>query len=265
MRVLMIGDVVGSIGRQTLMTYLPKLKEMYSPDVIVVNGENAASNGRGIQRLILREWLDAGVDCVTMGNHTWGQREIFDFIDEETKLLRPANFPEGTPGKGMVVLSKQVGKLAVINLMGRTYMESALDCPFRTVDRLLEGLNPNTYVLIDFHAETTSEKQAFAWYVDGRVSAVVGTHTHVQTADEKILPKGTGYLTDVGMVGPYDSVIGMERSAVIKRFVTQLPVRFEVAKGRTQFNAVLFDFKKETKKAQKIQRIRIDHDTPLIG
>ncbi|PRZ15480.1 hypothetical protein CLV36_104205 [Laceyella sediminis] len=265
MRVLMIGDVVGNIGRQTLKIYLPKLKQMYSPDAIVVNGENAAANGRGIQRAIVREWLDAGIDCVTLGNHAWGQGEVFDFIDEEAHLIRPANFPEGTPGKGMTVLSTKGGKLAVINLMGRAYMESALDCPFRTADRLLQQLSHNTYILIDFHAETTSEKQAFAWYVDGRVSAVVGTHTHVQTADEKILPKGTGYLTDVGMVGPYDSVIGMERTAVIKRFVTQLPVRFEVAKGRTQFNAVLFDFDKETKKAKKIKRIRIDDDMPLIG
>jgi len=264
MRILMIGDIVGAIGRKTVFTYLPKLNQMFSPDVIVANGENAAANGRGIVRSVVRELLESGIHCITLGNHAWGQVEVFDFIDDEPYVVRPANFPEGTPGKGYATLSTQAGRLTVINVMGRAYM-ATIDCPFRTVDRILEEIPPSSHVLVDFHAETTSEKQALAWYLDGRVSAVVGTHTHVQTADERVLPKGTGYLTDVGMVGAYDSVIGMEKSAVIKRFLTQMPVRFEVAKGRTQFHAVLIDLDKQTKKTKRIQRIRIDEDHPLIG
>lgn len=260
----MIGDIVGQAGRKAIATYLPKLSQMYSPDAIVANGENAASNGRGIQREVVRELMDLGVDCITLGNHAWAQSEIFDFIDEEPNLVRPANFPSGTPGRGYTILNLQGGKLAVVNLMGRTYMGD-LDCPFRKAEEILEQIPGSPYILVDFHAETTSEKQALAYFLDGRISALIGTHTHVQTADERILPKGTGYLTDVGMVGPYDSVIGMEKSAVVKRFVTQMPVRFSVARGREQFNAVLIDLNKETKKTLKLTRIRIDEEHPLIG
>jgi metallophosphoesterase (TIGR00282 family) len=208
--------------------------------------------------------LDAGIHCITLGNHAWSQPEVFDFIDDEPCLIRPANFPEGTPGKGFSVFSTLAGKLTVINVMGRAYM-GTLECPFRTVDAILKQIPSSSYVLVDCHAETTSEKQALAWYLDGKISALVGTHTHVQTADERILPKGTGYLTDVGMVGPVDGVIGMEKSAVIKRFLTQMPVRFEVARGKAQFNAVLIDLDKQTKKAKKLTRIRIDEDHPLLG
>lgn len=264
MRILMIGDIVGTIGRKTVSIYLPKLIQMFSPDVIIANGENAAPNGRGIIRSAIRELFDLGVNCITLGNHTWGQSEVFDFIDDEPYVVRPANFPEGTPGKGYSTFSTQAGRLTVINLMGRAYMAS-IDCPFRTVDQILKEIPASSYILVDFHAETTSEKQALAWYLDGRVSAVIGTHTHVQTADERVLPKGTGYLTDVGMVGAYDGVIGMEKSAVIKRFLTQLPVRFEVAKGRQQFHAVLIELDKQTKKTKSMKRIRIDEDHPLIG
>ncbi|SEN43616.1 TIGR00282 family metallophosphoesterase [Lihuaxuella thermophila] len=264
MRILMIGDVVGSLGLKTMSVYLPKLNKLYSPDAIVVNGENAAGNGRGIGKAIAREMFELGVHCITLGNHAWGQAEVFDFIDEEQGIVRPANFPVGTPGQGFTVIPTQAGKLTVINLMGRTFM-APLDCPFRKMDEILEQVPTDSCILVDFHAETTSEKQALAWYLDGRVSAVVGTHTHVQTADERILSKGTGYLTDVGMVGPYDGIIGMERSAIIKRFLTQMPVRFSVAKGRCQFNAVLIDIDKQTKKAKHLKRIRIDEDTPLIS
>lgn len=260
MRMLMIGDIVGKKGQETLQTYLPKLKQTYQPDVVVVNGENAASNGRGITKEIYREFLALGVDCVTMGNHTWGQSEIFDFIDEEDKLIRPANFPEGTPGKGYITFSTAKGKVVIINLMGRTYAANSLDCPFRTADFILKKISGNPYILVDMHAETTSEKQALAWYLDGRVSAVVGTHTHVQTADERILPKGTGYLTDVGMTGPYNGVIGMEVDAVVRRFITQLPVRFEVSQEGFMLQGVLIDFDPANKRTKKMKKIRIDND-----
>lgn len=256
----MIGDVVGLSGQKTLLEYLPKLKRAHHPDLIVVNGENAA-DGRGITRPIAREFYGSGVDCITLGNHTWDKREIFDFIDGEERMVRPANYPEGTPGQGYVHLKFAGGELVVINLMGRSFL-STLDCPFREADAILKKLKGNPPVLVDFHAETTSEKLALAWYLDGRVSAVVGTHTHIQTADERILPQGTAYLTDVGMVGPYDGVLGMDKELVIKKFLTQLPVRFEVAKGRNQLNAVLIDLNSATGKATGIKRLRLDDDQP---
>jgi 2',3'-cyclic-nucleotide 2'-phosphodiesterase len=264
MRILMIGDIVGQLGRQTLSIYLPKLHKMYKPDFIVANGENAANNGRGILKAQAYDMFDLGVCCITLGNHAWGQAAVFDFIDDEPRLIRPANYPPGTPGNGYTILRSSVGKLAVVNLLGRTFM-TPLDCPFREIDQILQKIPPSTPVLVDIHAETTSEKQAFAWYVDGRVSAVIGTHTHVQTADERVLPKGTGYLSDVGMVGPSDGIIGMERTAVIRRFMTQLPVRFEVAKGSCHFHAVLLDIDKSSKKTIKLKRIRIDEEYPLIS
>ncbi|SFS60213.1 TIGR00282 family metallophosphoesterase [Marininema halotolerans] len=261
MRVLMIGDIVGESGRTTLSTYLPRLKRTYQPDAIIVNGENAADDGRGITRGIAREFFGAGVDGITLGNHTWDKREIFDFIDDEPRLIRPANYPEGAPGASVVRLTLSQGTLTVISLMGRTFMNN-LDCPFRKVDELLTSIKGKGPILVDFHAETTSEKQALAWYVDGRVSAVIGTHTHVQTGDERILPNGTAFLSDVGMTGPYDSILGMEKEVVLKRFLTQLPVRFEVARGRSQLNGVLLDINVTSGIAQGIKRIRIDDDQP---
>lgn len=256
----MIGDIVGQIGRQVLETYLPKFKRTYNPDVIVVNGENAAANGRGINREITRQLINLGVDCITLGNHAWGQQEIFDFIDDESRLIRPANFPEGTPGNGYYTLTTSKGKCTIISVMGRTFSSVQLDCPFRSVESILKRLTGEQAVFVDFHAETTSEKQALAWFLDGRVSAVVGTHTHVQTADERILPGGTGYLTDVGMVGPYNGVLGMDTEAVLKRFLTQLPVRFEVSNSGFALHAVLIDLNPVTKKAVNLKRIRIDND-----
>ncbi|MCH5586417.1 TIGR00282 family metallophosphoesterase [Shimazuella sp. AN120528] len=265
MRLLMIGDIVGKVGQDTLRTYLPELRQTYQPDVVVVNGENAAINGRGITRDIYRGFLSLGIDCVTMGNHTWGQSEIFDFIEDEERIIRPANYPEGTPGRGYTIISTTKGKVVIINLMGRTYAASSLDCPFRTADNILNRISGNPYILVDMHAETTSEKQALTWYLDGRVSAVVGTHTHVQTADERILPKGTGYLTDIGMTGPYNGVIGMEVDAVVRRFVTQLPVRFEVSKEGFMLQGVLIDFDTSNKRTKKMKRIRIDNDRPWLN
>lgn len=265
MRILMIGDIVGTIGQQTLKTYLPRLKQTYSPDVVIVNGENAATNGRGITREIFHEFRKLGIDCVTMGNHTWGQPEIFDFIDKEDRLLRPANYPEGTPGRGFITFTSTKGKVAIINVMGRTFSSTDLDCPFRSLDAILKRVPKDAYIFVDVHAETTSEKQALAWYLDGRVSAVVGTHTHVQTADEKVLPKGTAYLTDVGMTGPYYGAIGVEIEAVIRRFLTQLPVRFEVSKEGFMLQGVVIDFSPATKRATKLKRIRIDNDNPWLN
>lgn len=262
MRVLMFGDVVGSCGRSALRHQLPRLKRSLQPDVIIANGENAAG-GRGITRSILRELYELGIDCVTLGNHSWDQREIFDFIDDETRLIRPANYPEGTPGRGVAEIPVGQEVLAVINLMGRTFMPLS-ECPFRVVDALLRDLVKTPFILVDFHAETTSEKQAMAWHLDGRVSAVIGTHTHVQTADERILPAGTAYLTDVGMVGAYNGVIGMDRDLVLKKFRTQLPVRLESGSGPAQLNAVLIDLDRPSGRARQIRRIRIDDDHPFM-
>lgn len=263
MRILFLGDIVGSPGREMVKEYLPRLKRKYQPSVIVANGENAA-NGRGITEKITKELYAAGVQAFTLGNHTWDNKEIFDFIDQDARMVRPANFPQGTPGKGLTFIQTPDGELAVINLQGRSFLPP-LDCPFTVADQLVEQARKRTkYIFVDFHAEATSEKQAIGWYLDGKVSAVVGTHTHVQTADERILPGGTGYLTDAGMCGPMDGILGMDREAVLKKFLTQLPVRFEVAQGNTQLNAVLFSLDKETGKTVKIQRIRIDSEYPFM-
>lgn len=263
MRILFIGDVVGRGGRDTLVSFLPKLKKKYQPTFTIVNGENAAA-GRGITEKITKDFFEAGAQAITMGNHTWDNKEIFEFIDHESKLVRPANFPEGTPGLGYTVIRSNQLELAVVNLMGRTFLP-ATDCPFRKAEEIVNKLKQRTpFIFVDFHAEATSEKQAMGWFLDGKVSAVVGTHTHVQTGDGRILPQGTAYLTDVGMVGPQDSILGMETEAVLKKFLTQLPVRFEVASGRNQLNAVVIDLNSTTGKAVKIQTVRIDEEHPLI-
>jgi 2',3'-cyclic-nucleotide 2'-phosphodiesterase len=259
MRLLFIGDVVGSPGRSMIQEYLPALKKKYRPTLTVINGENAA-NGKGITEKIYRNFLELGAQAVTLGNHAWDNRDVFEFIDEAKYLVRPANFPEGTPGKGIVYITCNDVEVAVINLQGRTFLP-AIECPFRAADKLVEEARKRTPIIfVDFHGEATSEKQAMGWYLDGKVTAVVGTHTHVQTADNRILPGGTGYLTDVGMTGPYDGILGVEREAVLKKFLTSLPVRFEVSNGRAQLSAVLIDIAKETGKATKMQRILINDD-----
>ncbi|TCP30260.1 hypothetical protein EV207_10683 [Scopulibacillus darangshiensis] len=264
MRILFIGDVYGKLGRQMVADYLPKLKNHYRPTVTIINGENAA-HGKGITKKIYSSFMEAGADMVTMGNHTWDNKEIFEFIDDAKRLVRPANFPDGTPGDGMKFLQINQLQAAVINLQGRTFLP-AIDDPFRTADRLIEEARKTTPIIfVDFHAETTSEKLAMGWYLDGRVSAVVGTHTHVPTADERILPKGTAYLTDVGMTGPYDGILGVQRDAVIKRFLTHLPVRFESETGRTQLGCAVIDVNDKTGKAVKIERKLINDDHPFYG
>ncbi|WP_018660198.1 TIGR00282 family metallophosphoesterase [Heyndrickxia acidiproducens] len=265
MRILFVGDIVGSPGRDMVKEYLPKLKTKYRPQLAVVNGENAAG-GRGMTQKIYRELLNAGADAITLGNHAWDNKDIFEFIDDAKYMVRPANFPEGTPGKGMMLIKAGGTEFAIINLQGRTFM-NALDDPFRKAEELVERAKKKThYIFVDFHAETTSEKQAMGWFLDGKVSAVVGTHTHVQTSDARVLPNGTAYLTDVGMTGPYDAILGMEKSAVIKKFMTSLPVRFEVPKsGRKILSACIIDLDKKTGRAAQIQNLLINEDHPFIA
>jgi len=253
MRFLAIGDVVGRPGRNILKSTLSKLKENYKIDVVIANCENAAG-GNGLTKKVADELFSIGIDVMTMGNHVWANKEIFSFIENETRIIRPANYPEGTtPGRGYNVFEKNNVKFTVINLCGRVFMEN-LDCPFRKIDEILKKIEC-PIIIVDFHAEATSEKIALGFYVDGRVSCVYGTHTHVQTADEKILPNGTAYITDIGMTGPYDSVLGVDKDIVIQKFTTLLPVRFEVAKGKAQFNGIVFEVDNNSGKAISIERI----------
>jgi len=262
MRLLFIGDIYGKVGREMVEDYLQKLKNYYKPTFTIVNGENSAG-GKGLTEKIYRMLMECGADAVTMGNHTFDNKEIFEFIDRAPKLIRPANYPDGTPGVGMLFLNRNGVEVAIINLQGRTFLP-AIDDPFRTADALIAEARLRTPIIfVDFHAETTSEKVAMGWYLDGKVSAVIGTHTHVQTADERILPQGTAYLTDAGMTGPYDGVIGVEREAVIRKFLTALPVRFESATGRGQLSAVVIDIDEATGRATAISRRLINDDHPF--
>ncbi|WP_428908593.1 TIGR00282 family metallophosphoesterase [Niallia sp. Krafla_26] len=265
MNILFIGDVVSSMGRDMVKEYLPKLKEKYRPHITIVNGENAAG-GKGITEKIYRGFLEIGAQAVTLGNHTWDNREIFEFIDHAKYLVRPANFPENNPGQGIVYLKMNSEEIAVISLQGRTFL-AANDCPFQKADQLIEEAKVRTPIIfVDFHAEATSEKQAMGWYLDGRVSAVIGTHTHVQTADHRILPKGTAFMSDVGMTGPYDEILGMDKEVVIRRFLTGLPGRFEVPKtGRAQLSAVCIEIDNKTGNAKKITPILINEDHPFYS
>ena len=235
--VLCVGDVFGEPGRRAIETLLPKLRKQHDVDVAVVNVENAAA-GAGVTPALARGFLQHGVDVMTSGNHIWDKKEIIDYIVKENLLLRPANYPPGTPGVGSIVVKAGPHKVAVLNLMGRVFLP-LLDCPFRTADEELIRLKQETpVVIVDMHCEATSESQAMGWYLDGRVSAVVGTHRHVQTADERVLPQGTAYITDVGMTGPHGGVIGMDRNGIISKFLNGLPARFEVgAVHARQFGA----------------------------
>ncbi len=257
MRIIFIGDLVGKPARLYLQEYLPDLKRRLGADLVIANGENAAG-GAGITARVYQEIRNAGVDLVTGGNHIWDQKDIYNFIDTEDRMLRPANYPvETTPGRGACLLRMKSGKktAAVINLIGRVFMH-AVDCPFKAADREIEALNgPVQVIIIDFHAEATSEKQAMGWYLDGKVSAVIGTHSHVQTADERLLGKGTAYITDVGMVGLYDSILGVDKYEPLQMFLTQQPQRFSISKGKVLFNAVLVEVDEISGKAISIERI----------
>ncbi|MGO8672445.1 MAG: TIGR00282 family metallophosphoesterase [Capsulimonadaceae bacterium] len=253
----MLGDLVGKPGRDAAMSMLPTLQETYDPDFVVVNGENAAA-GHGITPEIAGELLRSGVNVVTLGNHAWARREIVPYLEREPRIIRPMNYPEGTPGAGFGVYCARGGaKVAVANIMGRAFMEPLND-PFRAADEFLSSVAGRASVsLIDFHAEATSEKMALGYYLDGRVGAVVGTHTHVQTADERILPNGTAYITDVGMVGPQQSVIGMDAEGVVEKFVTLMPRRYQVAAGAVVLCGVCIDFNDNGRTAIHIERIQI--------
>jgi metallophosphoesterase (TIGR00282 family) len=241
MRILFVGDIVGSPGRQIVHDRLADIVSQRQIDLVIANGENAAS-GFGITPRLADELLAMGIDVLTGGNHSWDRKEILDYMPHQPRLLRPGNFPEGTPGFGSFIGTATNGvKYAVLNLQGRVFL-TPIDDPFRKADAELAALPADVaFVLVDVHAETTSEKIAMGWYLDGRVTAVVGTHTHVTTADEHLLPQGTAYITDVGMTGPHGGVIGMDREGIIKRFLDGLPARFEVASGDVQMNCVLIE------------------------
>ncbi len=256
MRILFLGDVVGRPGRRAVRELLPPLREKYQPDLVLANGENAAG-GNGITKEVAEELYEAGVDVLTMGNHVWDRKEVYAFIENDPRVVRPANYPPETPGRGYTIVRVGEVKVGVLNLSGRVFLPP-LDCPFRTADRLISLIQQETpLIIVDFHAEATSEKMAFAWYVDGRVTAVIGTHTHIQTADERILPNGTAYITDVGMTGPRDSVLGVKVDCVLARFLTMRPVRFEVAGGPVQLNALFLEAEPSRGKALTLERIQI--------
>jgi metallophosphoesterase (TIGR00282 family) len=260
LRILFIGDIVGRPGRDLVKAGLPALLELHSIDFVIANVENAAA-GFGVTREIGDQLLDEGVEVMTSGNHIWDRKEALDYIGTEARLLRPANFPAGTPGNGSYLARTQDGRsVGVVNVMGRVFMVS-IDNPFAVASREVEALHARTrIVFVDFHAEATSEKQAMGWHLDGKATAVVGTHTHVQTADERLLPKGTAYMTDVGMTGPHDSIIGVEVEAALSRFLTAMPSKFETATGNPRLNAVIVDADDATGKALAIERLSYSLD-----
>jgi 2',3'-cyclic-nucleotide 2'-phosphodiesterase len=267
MRILFIGDIVGSPGRQIVHDRLADLVAQRKIDLVIANGENSAA-GFGITPRIAEELLQTDIAVLTGGNHSWDKREILDYMPHEPRLLRPANFPDGIPGSGLYIgIAKNGVKYCVINLQGRIFLP-AIEDPFREVDELLASLPPDVAVVfVDMHAETTSEKVALGWYLDGRATVVVGTHTHVATADERVLPLGTAYITDVGMTGPHSGVIGMDKEAIIRKFLNSLPARFEVANGDVQMNAVLIETDDDGPRnsarrlrAKSIERLRLRAD-----
>jgi metallophosphoesterase (TIGR00282 family) len=254
LNILVMGDIVGRPGRQAVRKLLPDIVSENNIEFTIANAENA-SGGRGLTREVMHELLGAGIDVLTMGNHVWDNKEILSFIDDEPRLIRPANYPSPCPGQGYHVYRAGFNqKIAVINVAGRVFMP-ALDCPFRTAEQIIADFQDVDYIIIDIHAEATSEKQAFGYYFDGKVSAVLGTHTHIQTADERILPEGTAYITDLGMTGPIESVLGMDRHLVINKFLSQRPVRFEVAKGPSQLQGVILELDEQTRRVAHIRRI----------
>jgi metallophosphoesterase (TIGR00282 family) len=259
-RILFIGDIVGRPGRELLKRGLTAIVDHHSIDVVIANAENSAA-GFGITREIGEQLLDWGVDVMTSGNHIWDKKEALDYIGTEPRLLRPANYPAGAPGNGSYLTRTRHGEtIGVINIMGRVFMLN-IDDPFTVVLREIDAMRERTRtIFVDFHAEATSEKIAMGWHLDGRVSAVVGTHTHVQTADERILPKGTAYLTDVGMTGPHDSIIGVDIAAALGRFLTALPAKFETATGNPRLHAVIVETDSQTGRAVDIERLSLGVD-----
>ena len=256
MKILFIGDVVGEPGRRAIKELLPKLKKSEGLGFVVANCENAAA-GSGITPMLADELFGYGVDCLTSGDHIWKRKEIFDRLESDRRILRPANYPVDNPGAGSTVIESESGEsVGVINLVGRVFMQAVL-CPFETAKKEIEKLKSKTRIIIvDMHAEATSEKIALGWYLDGTVSAIIGTHTHVQTADEKILPNGTAFISDAGMTGPFDGVIGRKKEQILTRFLTQMPTKFEMAEGDIELHGVIIDIDEKTGKANAIKRLQ---------
>lgn len=256
MLILFIGDIVGEPGRRAIKELLPKIVKREKIDFVIANGENAAG-GSGITPMLVDELLGYGVDVITSGDHIWKRKEIVERLNEDTRILRPANYPRESPGFGSTVITSKSGTdVGVINIQGRVFMQ-AIECPFRTAKAEVDKLkNKTRIIIVDIHAEATSEKMALGWFLDGLVSAIIGTHTHVQTADEKILPQGTAFLTDAGMTGPFDSVIGRNKEQILTRFISQLPTRFEMAEGDIQLHGAIIDVDEKTGKANAIKRIQ---------
>jgi len=260
LKLLFIGDIFGHAGRRIVADHLADIRTSQGIDVVIANGENSAA-GFGITPNIAEELFRYGIDVMTSGNHIWDKRDIYDYLGRQPRLIRPANYPPPAPGSGLYIHQTPSGaRCAVINLQGRVYMADT-DCPFRKIDEVLASIPADVKVrFIDFHAEVTSEKMAMGWHVDGRVSAIVGTHTHIPTADTRILPGGTGYQTDCGMTGPYDSVIGVEKEPVIQKFLTAMPIKMEAAKGTVELHSVIVDVDDETGKAREIRRHTVRGD-----
>jgi metallophosphoesterase (TIGR00282 family) len=257
MRILILGDIVGRPARRAVRDLVPDIIQRENIDLAIANAENAAG-GMGVDVKSAQELFSSGIHVLTSGNHIWKKKEIFSYLDEHSYLLRPANYPEGAPGRGWCEWRKNSLTALVVNVQGRVFMPNHVDDPFRSIDRILEQHGQHSrVVIVDMHAEATSEKNAMGWYLDGRASVVFGTHTHVQTADERILPNGTAYITDLGMCGPFDSVIGIEREIVINGFLTQLPRKFEVAQENVVLQGVLVDVDPYTGKAHEIRRLRL--------
>ncbi len=258
-RVLLIGDVVGSTGRTIFQKHIDRLKKEYNIDSVIVNGENSANGGRGITPRVVTFFKHNGVDVITSGNHIWDKREIYSYLNDNNDLIRPANYPTGAPGVGYTFYECKNHTVAVINVQGRTFMRDDLDCPFRTVESLLTYVKTKAKIIIvDFHAEATSEKMGLAYFLDGQISMFVGTHTHILTADERILPNGTGYITDLGMVGSLNSMLGMKKGPIIQRFMTQMPTRFAVeTEGPALMTGVWVEIDTDTGKAVDIGSVRL--------
>ncbi len=255
MKILAVGDIIGEVGLKKLKEILPKIKEEKHIDFVIVNGENVAG-GMGITEKDFNSIIEAGANVVTLGNHTWAKKDVFKFINNE-KLLRPANYPKGVLGNGYGIYKCKDKKIAVVNLIGRTNINILTENPFLEMDNIINKIkNSVDYIVLDFHAEATAEKMAMAYYLDGRVNIVFGTHTHVQTADERILPNGTAYITDIGMTGPKNSIIGMEIQASLKRFLTTLPEKYKLAEGEAIFNGCIFDINEDKGHIENIIRIK---------
>jgi hypothetical protein len=255
-KILIVGDVVGRPGRKAFKRYTRELREKHNIDIVIVNGENSAA-GKGVSRKSLDELYAGGADIVTSGNHIWDKREVYEVIDMDPYLVRPANYPEGAPGRGWCLYPFKAKNVAVINMSGRAFMPD-MDCPFQKIEEVLSEIGQEADIkILDFHAETTSEKMAMGFYLDGRVQVVVGTHTHIQTADERILPNGTAYITDLGMVGPWNSVLGVKSDIIIKKFTSCMPAKFDLADGPAVYSAVVVEIDDVTNKPVRIDRLHI--------